>query len=228
MSASPHPEPAALLAEARDGFNGLASVPGSLVETRLALHRVAEDVLAPARRAATGNEIALRWYPGGVGTPPFDEGSDTRVIRTDGIELVNERGGQTTREPLKGVDVEAAGFLEGWFRFATLVIADLQTAASDELDPGLVQLWPEHFDVATELGSEPAGQRAAFGASPGDEAHDEPYIYVAPWSGAAEGDVWNSPSFAGAELGYADLVAAEDPVGAARDFFARCLAALTG
>ena len=60
----------------------------------------------------------------------------------------------------------------------------LEQLRADESDgdPSLVQLWPEHFDIAVELGSEPAGQRATFGASPGDESHDEPYLYVSPWT----------------------------------------------
>lgn len=226
MSGSPHPEPADLLAEARDGWDGLGAGPDRLVATRIALHRIAEDVLAPARKAATGNEIALRWYPGGVGTPAFEEEGRSRTLRTDGAELVDECGGETTREPIAGVEAGCADFLDTWFRFGTLVISELQTSAEVELDPGLVQLWPEHFDVATELGSESDGKRAAFGASPGDEEHDEPYLYVAPWSGQAEGSVWNSDAFAGAELSYAQLVASPDPVEAAREFFDTCLEAL--
>jgi hypothetical protein len=227
MSGSPHPEPVALLEEAKDRFAGLATVPPGLVGTRLALHRTAEDVLAPARKAATGNEIALRWYPGGVGTPPFSEDGMRRVCRTDGTDLVDEHGDKTSRESLGDeVDGDAAEFLDAWFCFGTLAIAALQTSADPALDPGLVQLWPEHFDVATELGSEADGQRAAFGASPGDEEHDEPYLYVAPWSGEAECEVWNSPAFNGAELSYAELLGCDDPVSAADAFFSRCLEAL--
>jgi hypothetical protein len=49
----------------------LQPAPPGLVETRLGLHRVAELVIAPARRRATGNEIALRYTRGGFGTPYF-------------------------------------------------------------------------------------------------------------------------------------------------------------
>jgi hypothetical protein len=44
-----------------------------------------------------------------------------------------------------------------------------------------VQLWPEHFDLAVELGDEAAGRRAAYGVSPGDESVAEPYLYVSAW-----------------------------------------------
>ena len=46
------------------------------------------------------------------------------------------------------------------------------------------------------------------GASPGDDEHDEPYLYVGPWSEQPPGPLWNANGFAGAELGYAELLAA--------------------
>jgi hypothetical protein len=78
-------------------------------------------------------------------------------------------------------------------------------------------LWPEHFDVAFEAGSETQGKRGTYGASPGDPDHDEPYLYVLPW-GEASGDLWQATGFQGAELGYADLCATADPVEAAYEF----------
>ena len=42
------------------------------------------------------------------------------------------------------------------------------------------QLWPEHFDLACEIGDADAGTRANYGASPGDAAIPEPYLYVGP------------------------------------------------
>ena len=69
-------------------------------------------------------------------------------------------------------------------------------------------LWPEHFDIAIDLGSESAGKRATIGASPGDESHPEPYLYVTPWTAEVSGELWNAQGFKGAELGYAELLAA--------------------
>jgi hypothetical protein len=223
----PHPEPADLLAEAGDAWASigrLAEAPAGLVEARKALHAVAENVLSPARQRATGNEIALRWYPGGFGTPPFTEDGRERVVRVDGTEVVDTHG---TADQRLEVDPAGARFLAEWFCFGTLVIARLQVEADPELEPGLVQLWPEHFDVATELGSEQAGQRAAYGASPGDEAHPEPYLYVAPWSARPEGELWNASGFAGAELSCAELLTAPDALVAAADFFDERVRALT-
>lgn len=251
--ASPHPDPRSLLADAREHWSldgGLEAVPGSYGPTRLALHRVAEEVVSAARLSATGNEIALRWYPGGFGTPAFDDDRGQRIVRVERTELVDACDGSERRRPLASlrgtgalvgdlvdvhqladdelrIDPAAAAFLGRWFCFATLVVAELQVGADGALDPGLVQLWPEHFDVATELGSEAAGGRAAYGASPGDADHAEPYLYVAPWSARPEGELWNATAFPGAELGYAALLAATDPVAAARDFFRTRLAALT-
>ena len=90
-----------------------------------------------------------------------------------------------------------------------------------------MQLWPEHFDVALELGAESLGARAAYGLSPGDEAHDEPYLYVAPWQAPEPGPLWRAATFAGAELSYASLLAAPDQRGAALAFFSARLDALT-
>jgi hypothetical protein len=82
-----------------------------------------------------------------------------------------------------------------------------------------VQLWPEHFDPAVELGDPVAGRRASYGASPGDASYPEPYLYVSPWS---KDDLvhtyWNA-SFGGAMLGYRDLLAAPDQRLAALGFF---------
>jgi hypothetical protein len=223
----PHPEPADLLAEAEDAWASIGRLPeppSGLAEARNALHEVAEDVLSAARKRATGNEIALRWYPGGFGTPPFTEDGRERVLRVEGTEIVDTHGIAGQR---LDVDPAAARFLGEWFCFGTLVISRLQVDAGAELEPGLVHLWPEHFDVATELGAESGGGRAAYGASPGDDEHPEPYAYVAPWTARAEGELWNAAAFAGAELRYADLLAASDPAAAAADFFGTRVRALT-
>src|ERR687884_377608 len=92
----------------------LAPLPPGFTDTRLRLHRLAEEVLKPARERVNGR-FGLRALPGGFGTPPFGD---------------------------------------------------------------VMQV---HVDVAIELGSEERGQRAAYGGSPGDEEHPEPYLYVAPW-----------------------------------------------
>ncbi|RIK02477.1 MAG: hypothetical protein DCC48_18110, partial [Acidobacteria bacterium] len=61
---------------------------------------------------------------------------------------------------------------------------------------------------------------AGYGASPGDDAIDQPYLYVSPWT-AQHGDHWNAP-FGGAALTLGELIAAPDQAGAAAAFFGQC------
>ena len=65
------------------------------------------------------------------------------------------------------------------------------------------------------------------GASPGDALHPEPYLYVVPWGEVPDGPRWRARGFAGAELGYGELLAAADQRGLALAFFAGCLEELT-
>jgi hypothetical protein len=125
----------------------------------------------------------------------------------------------SAREPVENVDAEAAAVLATWFAFGTGVLEELHAETSLEHDPTPPQLWPEHFDVAIELGSDAAGVRANYGASPGDDVHAEPYLYVSLWSASGDGDLWNATAYSGAELSYAELLASEDRRIAALDFF---------
>jgi hypothetical protein len=77
-----------------------------------------------------------------------------------------------------------------------------------------VQLWPEHFDLGTDLG--PESGRANYGASPGDAGHQLPYLYVGPWK-TTDDPFWNAGAFA--RLDYETLVGLDDPSAAAADFF---------
>jgi hypothetical protein len=194
----------------------LEPLPATFAETRIALHKVAEAVVSPARKPE--NEIALRYTRGGFGTPFFEEdGVDCQVRVEDGV-LVRQRGTEEATEPLPAqVDPAAATALGDFYGFACSVLEQLR-ADEPTGDPSLVQLWPEHFDIAFELGSEKAGTRANFGASPGDDDHDEPYLYVGPWIAEVSGELWNATSFTGAELRYSELLGTEDQRRAALDF----------
>jgi hypothetical protein len=194
----------------------LEPLPPTFAETRVALHQVAEGVVSPARKPE--NEIALRYTRGGFGTPFFEQdGLDCQVRVEHGV-LVRQRGTEETTEPLPSeVDGAAAGALGDFYGFACSVLEQLRADEADG-DPSLVQLWPEHFDIAFELGSEAAGRRANIGASPGDADHDEPYLYVGPWTADVTGELWNATTFNGAELRYSELLAAEDQRLAALDF----------
>ena len=194
----------------------LLPLPDQLVATVTELHRVAEEVVAPARKP--DNEIALEATAGGFGTPVFEWEGAAHRVRVEGAELVRETDGRQEREALDGVDPEAARVLAGWYEFGTAVLERLRGEAGAVEAATEPILWPEHFDVAIEMGDEAAGGRATYGFSPGDENHPEPYAYVAPWTAQPTGEFWNATGFGGAELGYAELLAAEDPARAAIDF----------
>jgi hypothetical protein len=215
--AAEEPELAAWCAERWLGaWKRLEPLPATFAETRVALHNVAEAVVAPARKP--DNEIALRYTHGGFGTPFFEQDGADCQVRVEHGELVRQRGTDETREPLPGeVDQAAANALGDFYGLACSVLEQLRADEADG-DPTLVQLWPEHFDLAIELGSEAAGQRANFGASPGDADHPEPYLYVGPWTAGVSGELWNATGFNGAELGYAELIAAEDQRRTALEF----------
>ena len=125
------------------------------------------------------------------------------------------------------IDGEAADALADWFGFATAVLEQLRRTAG-ATDVGRVQLWPEHFDPAVELGDADAGHRASYGASPGDDAHAEPYLFVAAWGDIDRAEpYWNDATFNGASLSYQELLGADDPATAALDFLRRGHALLT-
>ncbi|MFI5053563.1 MAG: hypothetical protein ACHQDE_04310 [Acidimicrobiia bacterium] len=169
------------------------------VAERTKLHDLATSVVSPARRAVTG-KIGLRYTRGGFGTPFF--GADEQ-LRVDATRFVGE-----------------------WFGFGCSVLEELRAAAAvDRVSRSRVQLWPEHFDLSVDLGDEGAGTKGTFGASPGDERHPEPYLYVTHSVETVAADAfWNATAFAGAILpltALTALVAAVDQRAAALDFFSR-------
>ena len=110
------------------------------------------------------------------------------------------------------VDPDAAGQLARFFAAVAEALGDLCARHADEA-PATVQLWPEHFDLATTI------SEVNHGGSPGDEGHPLPYLYVGPWE-AHDGPFWNEPF--GASLGLADV----DSVDTAVAFFRQGLAQL--
>ena len=209
------------------GREPLAPLPDGFAAARAELHRIAEQVLKPKRVLETGNEIALRFTAAGFGTPPWERGADSGLpgsARVEGAEIVIATGGEQERTAIE-VDPAASAAIADWFALGTLALAGVIEAHPD-LDPEPIRLWPEHFDVASVLGDEAAGSRANIGASPGDDDHPEPYLYVGPWVEQPDGGLWNATAFHGAELGYADLLDADDQLATAIGFFARHLEAL--
>jgi hypothetical protein len=230
-------------------MKALHELPQSFASTREALHAVAEQIVAPARKP--DNEIALLKTPGGFGTPEFEFEGATMQVRVDGADLVLARDGEERRAELStlaaagefvcaellpgglprddadlAIDHEAAERLGDFYAFAAGILERFKASLGPDDDASEITLWPEHFDIAFEAGAEIAGRRANYGASPGDSDHAEPYLYVGPWSGEFEGDLWNAASFNGAELSYAKLLAPDDQQAAALEFFESRHAAL--
>jgi hypothetical protein len=235
----------------------LATPPAGFTETRLSLHRLAVYVVSPARRRANG-KIALRWTLGGLGTPFFGADEQLRLaganlVRQRGDAAVAEPVTTLARaaafvldgppdvawaEPFDvpppgaldeqlPVDPAAAAFLGDWYGFAYSVLEELRAEAAS-VEPSRVQLWPEHFDAAFDCLPDEAHRRAGFGASPGDAAVGEPYLYVVPWhfDEVPASELWNADSFRGGILPLSQLVDAPDQRGTALEFFRRCRAVL--
>lgn len=227
-------------------YRRLQAAPATLAGTREALHRLAESIVSPARAHANG-KIGLRFTRGGFGTPFFGDDVQLRVVgerlvvqtrereRDAPITTLAEMGRHVGAELLPqapaeesplGVDPGASAFLANWFGFGASVLEELRASVGDEPEPSRVQLWPEHFDMSVEIGLEGGGRRAGYGASPGDELHPEPYLYVTPWDDTPAGELWQATAFKGAELPYAALLAATDQRARGLRFFTERLAAL--
>jgi hypothetical protein len=129
------------------------------------------------------------------------------------------------------IDRTAAAVVTGWFTLVAesldAVVAELDASAA----PTMVQLWPEHFDVALDVAFDPAAageRRVNLGGSPGDGWRAEPYLYVGPWTADRPGDpaFWNAPF--GAVLGYEAVASSDDARATTVAFFRRGLALLSG
>jgi hypothetical protein len=115
-------------------------------------------------------------------------------------------------EPLD-VDPAAARLLADWFALGDVALRRLpgDTGAGDPV------LWPEHFDLSRTIDA------VNYGASPGDDAVGEPYLYVGPHAGPPVRDeFWNAPF--GATVTAAGIAAADDAVA----FFTRGRELLAG
>jgi hypothetical protein len=126
------------------------------------------------------------------------------------------------------LDSDAITVLGDWFLLGQRAL-DVVLASLPDPQASVVRLWPEHFDVGLDIAvdnrSKP-GVRTNLGAAAGDEFHQEPYLYVAPWDADRPGpaDFWNAPF--GATLGFGDLDVSENPLAAATEFFLHGIAYL--
>lgn len=221
--------------------------PDDFEKTRRSLHVLAEHVIAPARHRSNG-KIGLRYTRAGFGTPFFGEDEQVRmdgreivrlrgadewrsdvttvreVGRLVGIECGAPAGVYTPRTELDPdanlyLDPTSAVYLGDIYGFATSVLEDLKVRTTAEERASRVQIWPEHFDVAIEIGDETKGQRAGYGLSPGDDDHSDPYLYVVPWTDRPKDPWWNATHFDGARCDLGELLRSEDQRSTALDFF---------
>jgi hypothetical protein len=237
--------------------SALPPLPERFAETLLALHRLAVYVVSPARRLATGNEIALVPTPGGFGTPA---GEPWGQLRVDGGDLVVRREDER-RAPITtlraaaafagiepdlaaatrfdvppagdldaslDVDLASAAAVAAFYAVVADALDELRTGLAPADDASPVHLWPEHFDVAIDAGDAARSQRGSWGGSPGDALHPRPYLYVSLWSGAPDDPFFSETAFAGASLGYDALRAAADPRARALAFWREALERLQG
>ncbi len=233
-------------------MTSLAPVPARYASTRDALHRLAVYVVSPWHEART-SRIGLRPVPGGFGTPSAAGNDDRVRVGSEGLTFDGpppatypfttlraaagvagltmdaSRSERLDVPPIGdvdgplGIDPASVAFLGDWFAFGATLLGELLADSAPFEEPSEIQLWPEHFDVATEIGAGPA--RAGYGASPGDAAHPLPYVYAVPWTAPLEGDTfWNEPHFRGRSLGYAELCVVSDPHARAAEFLAECRA----
>ncbi len=222
------------------------SLPDEYNRTRESLHMVAEHVLGAASYAAIG-KIGLRANESGFSTqdmngrtltvsgPLITDGERSLALPGSTLRGVADWAGIVPGAPATvyapvtpldldtplGIDADSAVMVGEWFAGMQDV---LSRVIEDVADASPLQLWPEHFDLATDLGSAADRKRANFGASPGDGAIPEPYVYVGPWDTTAVRE--NEPKFFfthewGAAMPYSELVKAADPLAAAEGFFRR-------
>lgn len=228
----------------------LASLPKEHQEVRDALHRLAYFVMSPARHRSNakiglrytrggfgtpffGEDVQVRLE----GTElVVQEGSKVRstpvgtiaeACRFVGIDYEPDwfpdfKDRLPPADPGQDLAVssEGAAGVSSIFGFGCWVLEEMRAHSRPEEQPSLVQLWPEHFDIALEVGHPDDGTRAAYGVSPGDTAHPEPYVYVAAWKEIDRSNpFWNDPHFNGASLPYAMLLEADDQRLTALEFF---------
>jgi hypothetical protein len=226
----------------RIGELSLGPLPARFAETRGKLHQLAFFAVAPARYKAVGR-MGLRATPGGFGTPEYQGrvariDGDLLVYEAEGniatqtittLRAAAEFFGTEYeavwypdfRDPLPpadpdaplAIDVDGIKTVADWLEFGHQALGRLRGYGLPDDDVSEVQVWPEHFDAAIEMGAEGRGQRASYGASPGDAAHPEPYVYVSAWGTIERSNpYWNDRAFNGASLDYRLLLESVDPV----------------
>jgi hypothetical protein len=144
-----------------------------------------------AYRTVAGSTIReLAAFAGTDVEPPFSAGADTPPAGD-------------VDAPLE-MDTDAARVLADWYQLGWRVLDEVVASLPVTAEPDVIQLWPEHFDVGTNVGTS-NGTRVNLGASPGDALFGEPYLYLGPWGNDRPGDAayWNAPF--GSVLGWSAI-----------------------
>jgi len=125
-------------------------------------------------------------------------------------------------DALLQIDVALLGVMADWYRRGAEAVDECVSGLGVTGDAAVAQIWPEHFDLGTDVAV--ADGRANLGVSPGDGFSAEPYLYVGPWSADRPGDAayWNAPF--GAVATWSEI--RDEAAGLA--FFTRGLAYLAG
>jgi hypothetical protein len=214
----------------QEDYVGMSTTLDQLTATRDALHQVAEHVLAAAQFAQT-RDVRLGHVPGGFTTYAELRGQGHVMVIDDKIVTEGPAGRRvaplttvaeaaaflgvtaglspsayTPATPLRPdtpleIDLAAAQTLANWYATGD---AGLQ-AFTTEIGAGPVRptLWPEHFDLAISIDD------VNYGASPGDQHVEEPYLYVGPHAGPpTRDDFWNADF--GAVVTIADIASSDD------------------
>ena len=153
------------------------------------------DGAAVERRAmVVGTDVVVRDDDLKGGT--IEERAPITTLRAAGAlvdvaPILTEEAGYTPEpapdpDEVLPVDAEAAAFLAEVTAVGYAALVILCAHFVDE-GPDEIQLWPEHFDLATTV------SEVNYGLSPGDAGHPWPYVYVGPWSPPAPGGFWNEP-----------------------------------
>ncbi len=198
----------------------LGPLPPESGETTSGLHFVAEHLLQPKRRLETGRGF-LGFTPGGFGSLLWERGEasgEPGSVRVEGVELIsNERRerGAGYRSTTSGAVAHALGIdaddpaLGRDARRSTLTpprplgrLVRVRDGRPRRADRRRLRT-----RIRTRFGSGPststsprwsaqrtAGTRANVGASPGDDDHPEPYLYVGPWDAVGEAASSGTPT----------------------------------
>ncbi|MDQ2750242.1 MAG: hypothetical protein M3Y44_12075 [Actinomycetota bacterium] len=208
----------------------MTSTLDELPATRDALHQVAEHVLAAAQFAQSG-DVRLAHVPGGFTTYSELRGQRRVMVIDDELVVLDAIGRRVTplttvgtaaaflgitaglppsayppATPLRPdarlpIDPAGAKLLARWYALADAALRTFATEVG--AGPMRPTLWPEHFDLGITIDG------VNYGASPGDQHVEQPYLYVGPHGGPpSKDDFWNAEF--GAVLTIAEVGSRDD------------------